>query len=52
MLRNNPDYKDLTDEQLIFKFQEEDVEAFNEIVLRYKDKGGTNFIRAEDSQPN
>ena len=38
MLRNNPDYKGLTDEQLIFKFQEEDIEAFNEIVFRYKDK--------------
>ena len=38
MLRNNPEYKDLTDEQLIFKFQEEDVEAFNEIVFRYKDR--------------
>ncbi len=38
MLRNNPEYKDLTDEQLIFKFQEEDIEAFNEIVFRYKDR--------------
>lgn len=38
MLRNNPEYKGLTDEQLIFKFQEEDIEAFNEIVFRYKDK--------------
>jgi RNA polymerase sigma-70 factor (ECF subfamily) len=32
------DYKKLSDEQLIFKFQQEDVQAFNEIVLRYKDK--------------
>jgi RNA polymerase sigma-70 factor (ECF subfamily) len=32
------DYKSLTDEELIFKFQKEDVEAFNEIVFRYKDK--------------
>ena len=38
MLRNNPEYKGLTDEQLIFKFQKEDIEAFNEIVFRYKDK--------------
>lgn len=38
MLRNNPEYKGLTDEQLIFKFQEEDIEAFNEIVFRYKDR--------------
>jgi len=38
VLRNNPEYKDLTDEQLIFKFQEEDIEAFNEIVFRYKDR--------------
>jgi RNA polymerase sigma-70 factor (ECF subfamily) len=38
VLRNNPEYKGLTDEQLIFKFQEEDIEAFNEIVFRYKDK--------------
>lgn len=32
------DYKSLTDEQLIFEFQQEDVEAFNEIVFRYKDR--------------
>lgn len=32
------DYKKLSDEELIFKFQQEDVQAFNEIVLRYKDK--------------
>ncbi|MCB0720689.1 MAG: sigma-70 family RNA polymerase sigma factor [Ignavibacteriae bacterium] len=32
------DYKALTDEELIFEFQKEDVEAFNEIVFRYKDK--------------
>jgi RNA polymerase sigma factor (sigma-70 family) len=32
------DYKKLSDEQLIFKFQQDDVQAFNEIVLRYKDK--------------
>lgn len=37
---NSPkkDYKSLTDEQLIFEFQQEDVEAFNEIVFRYKDR--------------
>ena len=28
----------MTDEQLIFEFQQEDVEAFNEIVFRYKDR--------------
>lgn len=32
------DYKKLSDEELIFKFQQDDVQAFNEIVLRYKDK--------------
>ncbi|HLT23569.1 MAG TPA: sigma-70 family RNA polymerase sigma factor [Ignavibacteria bacterium] len=32
------DYKALTDEELIFEFQKEDVLAFNEIVFRYKDK--------------
>lgn len=32
------DYKALTDEELIFEFQKEDVQAFNEIVFRYKDK--------------
>jgi RNA polymerase sigma-70 factor (ECF subfamily) len=37
-LRNNPGYKDFTDEELIFKFQKEDIEAFNEIVIRYKDR--------------
>jgi RNA polymerase sigma-70 factor (ECF subfamily) len=35
---SNIDYKKLTDEQLIFEFQKEDVQAFNEIVFRYKDK--------------
>ncbi len=34
----NPDYKELTDEQLILTFQKEDINAFNEIVYRYKDK--------------
>jgi len=37
------EYKKLTDEDLIFKFQEEDYDAFNEIVFRYKDKL-VNFI--------
>jgi RNA polymerase sigma-70 factor (ECF subfamily) len=32
------EYKKLTDEELIFEFQKEDVMAFNEIVFRYKDK--------------
>lgn len=38
MSGSNIDYKKLTDEQLIFEFQKEDVQAFNEIVFRYKDK--------------
>ncbi|MDD5360524.1 MAG: sigma-70 family RNA polymerase sigma factor [Ignavibacteria bacterium] len=38
-----PGYRSYTDEQLILKFQENDVEAFNEIVLRYKDKV-VNFL--------
>jgi RNA polymerase sigma-70 factor (ECF subfamily) len=38
MAGRNLDYKSLTDEQLIFEFQKEDVEAFNEIVFRYKDR--------------
>lgn len=37
------EYKKLTDEELIFKFQEEDYDAFDEIVFRYKDKL-VNFI--------
>jgi len=37
------EYKKLTDEELIFRFQEEDYDAFNEIVFRYKDKL-VNFI--------
>ncbi|HEX2786850.1 MAG TPA: sigma-70 family RNA polymerase sigma factor [Ignavibacteria bacterium] len=38
MSEEKTDYKKLSDEQLIFKFQQDDVQAFNEIVLRYKDK--------------
>ena len=38
MSDKNPEYKSLTDEELIFEFQKEDVEAFNEIVFRYKDR--------------
>lgn len=38
MSESKTDYKKLSDEQLIFKFQQDDVQAFNEIVLRYKDK--------------
>lgn len=36
----NPDlnYKNLTDEELILEFQKEDINAFNEIVYRYKDR--------------
>jgi len=34
--KNN--YKNYTDEQLIFKFQKEDRKAYNEIVYRYKDR--------------
>lgn len=36
--KSNPDYNELTDEQLIFKFQNEDLDAFNEIVYRFKDR--------------
>ena len=35
---NHPDYKKFTDEELILRFQKEDIEAFNEIVFRYKDR--------------
>lgn len=38
LLKSNSIYKGYTDEQLIAEFQQEKVEAFNEIVLRYKDK--------------
>lgn len=38
LLKSNSVYKGYTDEQLIAEFQKEKVEAFNEIVLRYKDK--------------
>ena len=34
----DPDYKKLTDEELISRFQNEDIDAFNEIVFRFKDK--------------
>lgn len=36
--KTTPDYSKLTDEQLILIFQQEDVNAFNELVHRYKDK--------------
>jgi RNA polymerase sigma-70 factor, ECF subfamily len=36
-------YKKLSDEELILEFQREKVEAFNELVLRYKDKV-VNFL--------
>ncbi|HWA05576.1 MAG TPA: sigma factor, partial [Ignavibacteria bacterium] len=35
--------KKLTDEELIFNFQEGDITAYNEIVARYKDRL-TNYI--------
>lgn len=38
MSKANLVYKSLTDEQLIAEFQKEDIEAFNELVRRYKDK--------------
>lgn len=38
-----PDYRSLTDEELILRFQNEEVEAFNEIVFRYKNKV-VNFL--------
>jgi len=34
----NSDYKKLTDEELILLFQRDDVNSFNELVHRYKDK--------------
>ncbi len=37
-VRSGNDYKKLTDEELILKFQKEDIDAFNELVNRYKDK--------------
>lgn len=37
------DYKKLTDEELIFKFQEGSADAYTEIVRRYKDKL-VNFV--------
>lgn len=37
------DYSAFTDEELIFRFQRDDYMAFNEIVIRYKDKL-VNFI--------
>ncbi|MBV6478105.1 MAG: ECF RNA polymerase sigma factor SigE [Ignavibacteria bacterium] len=40
---NFVDFKSLTDEELIFRFQEGDIKAFNEIVRRYKDKI-VNFV--------
>jgi len=36
-------YKKLSDEELIIEFQNEKVEAFNELVIRYKDKV-VNFL--------
>lgn len=36
--KSNINYRTFTDEQLILKFQNEDIKAFNEIVLRYKDR--------------
>lgn len=38
MSKSNPVFKNLTDEQLIAEFQKENIEAFNELVHRYKDK--------------
>ncbi len=37
------DIKKLTDEELIFRFQEGDITSYNEIVARYKDRL-TNYI--------
>jgi RNA polymerase sigma-70 factor (ECF subfamily) len=38
--KSNPEYnyKNLTDEELILEFQKEDINAFDEIVYRYKDR--------------
>jgi len=38
-----PEYRKYTDEELILMFQSDDVEAFNEIVFRYKNKV-VNFL--------
>ncbi|HWQ82812.1 MAG TPA: sigma-70 family RNA polymerase sigma factor [Ignavibacteria bacterium] len=38
-----PGYRNYSDEELILKFQAEDVGAFNELVFRYKDKV-VNFL--------
>ena len=38
-----PEYRSNTDEELILMFQNDDVEAFNEIVFRYKNKV-VNFL--------
>ena len=34
----NPEYKKLTDEELISEFQKDRIEAYNEIIVRYKDR--------------
>lgn len=36
--KSKTDYKHLTDEQLILQFQNEDIGAYVEIVMRYKDR--------------
>lgn len=38
-----PEYRSKTDEELILMFQNDDIEAFNEIVFRYKNKV-VNFL--------
>lgn len=43
MSLDNSIYKKLSDEELILEFQREKVEAFNELVIRYKDKV-VNFL--------
>ncbi len=41
--KEGTDIKKLTDEELIFRFQEGDIVSYNEIVARYKDRL-TNYI--------
>ncbi|MEZ4822429.1 MAG: hypothetical protein R2942_08395 [Ignavibacteria bacterium] len=42
---SDTDYKKLTDEELIKKFQNGDIDAYNEIVFRFKDKIVNFFIQ-------
>lgn len=37
-VKSGTDYKKLTDEELILRFQKDEIDAFNELVHRYKDR--------------